>query len=311
MSGLYVVQEVYATLGDLIIFPLMDLLGIDDKSGVKNTNRNWEGVRNFFREKIPELDKLRASPANTGKEKLVVAVLEEALDTLNRQLSQMTYFTASPNDTSTESTIDEVKLQHAPLTNLGCESEFAKLDNKIRVSGGSTSVPTYSRKNVISTNGLLVDSEFVNMPEEERLKRWKWARKSDEVIRVKKLEKDFIETVKVACRLALLKKEQMKKKKLEKTLKLLDICKEHSGPMSPATIYLLNNLNEKKLLAEIGYLRVTIAPDIRQRRRVKAETGRYKMERFTDDELRTSIKNAINPEANVNKDVDSLLRGVF
>ena len=29
--------------------------------------------------------------------------------------------------------IDESKLAYAPLTNLGCESEFAKLDNRIKI----------------------------------------------------------------------------------------------------------------------------------------------------------------------------------
>ena len=41
---------------------------------------------------------------------------------------------------------DEEKLQYAPLTNLGCESEFAKLDNRVRVAGGMTSVSTHSKK---------------------------------------------------------------------------------------------------------------------------------------------------------------------
>ncbi|QQP51547.1 Hypothetical protein FKW44_012954, partial [Caligus rogercresseyi] len=47
-----------------------------------------------------------------------------------------------------------------PLTNLGCESEFAKLDVRIEASGGSTSVHTHSRKNVVTTNRLLTDPSF-------------------------------------------------------------------------------------------------------------------------------------------------------
>ena len=63
---------------------------------------------------------------------------------------------------------DKVKLQCAPLTNLSCKSEFAKLDNSVSVSGGMTSVSTHSKKNIVATNGLLVDSEFLNKTELEK-----------------------------------------------------------------------------------------------------------------------------------------------
>lgn len=54
----------------------------------------------------------------------------------------MDYFTDGDNQPSIE------KLEQALLTNLGCEGEMAKLDNGLRVCGGSTSVATLSRKNV-------------------------------------------------------------------------------------------------------------------------------------------------------------------
>ena len=47
--------------------------------------------------------------------------------------------------------------------NLGCESQFAKFDNRLKVSGGSTSVPTLSRKDIEATNAYLVDSKYVEM----------------------------------------------------------------------------------------------------------------------------------------------------
>ena len=37
-------------------------------------------------------------------------------------------------------------MKFAPVTNLGCEAEFAKLDVRMVASGGSTSVQTHSRK---------------------------------------------------------------------------------------------------------------------------------------------------------------------
>ena len=305
-------SEVYKMLGDVVILTLMDLLGIDKRE--ENTyDRNWNGLRHFFRDKIPELMRIRdecGSETSSGKERLFAAVLDEVIDTINRQLSEMSYFDTDSH-ADKESTVDENKLNFAPLTNLGCESEFAKLDNRISMSGGSTTVQTHSRKNVVMTNRLLVDTSFTQQSEAERQERWKWARTSDEVANVRKVERDFIETVKNASRLSVIKKEELKKKKIVKVSKLLDLCKEHAGPVTPSSINILDDLEEHQLLAEVGYLRVTIAPDIRQMRRVKSAEGRFKMEKFSVDELRQSIKNAVKPEENVTSDVDSLLKKVL
>jgi len=106
--------------------------------------------------------------SDTGKWKLLAAVLNEVLDTLERRLFEMEYFNTEEVDPEFEE-----RLQKAALTNLGCESALAKLDNKIKVSGGSASVSTFSKKNVVVTNGLLVDSSFCDQPEDERKGRWK------------------------------------------------------------------------------------------------------------------------------------------
>ena len=76
-------------------------------------------------------------------------------------------------------------------------------------------------------------------------------------------------------------------------------------------IDILDELDEKQLLAEVGYLRATIARDIRQMRRVKVDGGRFRMERFSTDELRTSIRNAVQPIEHVANDVDSLLKNML
>ena len=128
---------------------------------------------------------------------------------------------------------------------------------------------------------------------------------------MKKAERNFIHTVKNANRLSVLKKEELKKKKTLKVLKLLDTCKAHSGPVTPNSIDILDSLNEKKLLAEVCYLRATVAPDICQMRRVKTNDGRFRMEKFSADEPRTSIRNAVQPEDDVTNDIDSLLMNVI
>ena len=61
-----------------------------------------------------------------------------------------------------------LKYKFAPITNLGCESEFAKLDNRIKVTGGSTSVQTLSKKNVIANSKFLSKADFQSMSSEER-----------------------------------------------------------------------------------------------------------------------------------------------
>ena len=47
-------------------------------------------------------------------------------------------------------------MKYAPLTNLGCESEFSKLDHQIKVSGGSTVIQTFSRKNLLVSASLAI-----------------------------------------------------------------------------------------------------------------------------------------------------------
>ena len=185
------------------------------------------------------------------------------------------------------------KLKLAPLTNLGCESEFAKFDNRVKICGGSTTVTTLSRKNLVMTNGLLRDSFFTELTCGDKRKKWKWARTSDEVKLARKLEKDFIATVQAARGLAIVKKEELKRQKNSKTFKVLEDCKKHEGPVTQADIEVLDLLSESQLNMNLqrksryfcfiffnmihkcstkiseSYLRLTVAPDICQRRCIK------------------------------------------
>ena len=44
---------------------------------------------------------------------------------------------------------------------------------------------------------------------------------------------------------------------------------------------------------------------------MKAENGKFKMEKFTEKELKASIRNALRPEANVSSDINTLLINVM
>ena len=100
----------------------------------------------------------------TEVEKLEAVVIEEVIDTLERQISEVVYLREGIQ-------VDEA-LSSAPLTNLGCESEFAKFDNRVKHSGGSTSVQTHSWKTIVVTNGLLVNSDFENKSNPEKKDKW-------------------------------------------------------------------------------------------------------------------------------------------
>ena len=162
------------------------------------------------------------------------------------------------------------------------------------------------------TNALLVDSSFNNLSDKERLDNWKWARISEKSSEVRKLERDFLATVKMSKKLVLAKKEELKRKKNLGLLQTIDICKQHEGPLTDNNLELVELLSEKQLISEIVFLRLTAAPNIRQQRRVKdSNTGKFRVQIFTAEELRTSIRNAIKPEDEVDKNVDGLLLKIF
>ena len=165
---------------------------------------------------------------------------------------------------------------------------------------------------MICTNALLVDSSFDNLSEKERLDRWKWARTSEESSEVRKLERDFLATVKISKKLVLAKKEELKRKKNLMSLQTIVICKQHGGPLADNNLKLVESLSEKQLISEIVFLRLTVAPNIRQQRHVKdSNTGKFRVEKFTAEELCTSIQNPIKPKDEVDKNVDGLLLKIF
>lgn len=57
------------------------------------------------------------------EELLYSAVLDEVIETVERQLAEMPFFTDEDHEVPME------KMKYAPITNLGSEGEFAKLDN--------------------------------------------------------------------------------------------------------------------------------------------------------------------------------------
>ena len=89
-------------------------------------------------------------------------------------------------------------------------------------------------------------------------------------------------------------------------LELLEQCKTWNGPVTMDSLEDLERLDEHQLLIEVRYLRATIAPDIREKRKEG-----NKFVKFTKEELVFQIKNAIKPTAESAVDVESLLSCVM
>ena len=142
--------KLYAKPGDLIIFPLMDLYGIDRHTRHEGDDSkcDWFSVRQFFQMKMPEIKmKQEILSASTDSfNQLYSKALAEVIEALNRQISEVPFLT---KECVSE---EDVKLAFAPISNLGCESEIGWLDNRLNISGGTTSISTLSNKNVVTTN---------------------------------------------------------------------------------------------------------------------------------------------------------------
>ena len=70
-------------------------------------------------------------------------------------------------DELSDITLDKMS-QSNVLTNSGCESHFADLDNMIKSSaGGSSNLETFSQKHVIAKNKYLISNDWKNISEKE------------------------------------------------------------------------------------------------------------------------------------------------
>ena len=183
----------------------------------------------------------------------------------------------------------------------GCESQFAELDNYVKKFGGTATVSTLSNKHVIKKNRFSESENWKILTLEEKKSKFAWARASSQDKKVALLQKEWIGKVKDAKN----RKETKKKKRNERSLLLLEKCKEHSGPVTMNTTAMLEGFSEPQLLLEVRYLRSTIAPNIRER--VKVDK---KFRKLCQAELKSEILKVIKPESDVTS-LDSLFLSLF
>ena len=222
--------EVYVFIAELIICPLMDLIGIDNAKKIKREDRNWIGIFHLFLNKLSELSVQQGifAAMDGGKNGIISEILLELVGAIKHQLREMKFFDAisietPPGDPSVASLVDRVvpnvsnntlvKLEHASQTNLGWESSFTVFDSMVGKCGGGTSIKTLSSKRVDSQNKFLVRPEMLNLPELERKDLWSWARKSEESVKARRIEEDMQKNICNVKKMALEVKMQKKKKR--------------------------------------------------------------------------------------------------
>ena len=117
------------------------------------------------------------------------------------------------------------------------------------------------------------------------------------------MENDFYKRINEVGKLAIKAKEEMKKRSTTKVMKNLEVCKQHSGPLTEIDIERLSGLTDEQVLAEAIYLKHTIAPNIRLKRKEGSHFVKYGRE-----ELIRQIREAVYPTGQVDHCLEELLQ---
>ena len=297
--------QVASEIDTVLTQPIKAALGIDKDKNSRSEFRSWEGLKELFNQKLKELEEIsKKHQGMSNKEYLLASVASNIRVAMVRQLEYVDYY-KQDEEVGDDAGASGDKLRFAPLTNSGCESQFADLDNSVKKFGGTANVGTLSDKHVIRKNNLFETEDWKMMNLQEKKSKFAWARGSVEAKKVIEMQKEWIEKVNSAKCLALVAKESKKKKKNERSLKLLEQCKEHNGPVTRNTADLLDSLTDRQLVTEVRYLRVTIAPNIREK--VKVDK---KFRKLNKAELKNEILKVIRPEVQLDS-LDNLLSDIL
>ena len=293
--------QVVNELNTLVVQPLKLALGIDDCKKERSEHRSWFGLKELLPDILSNLEKNTSN--STGIDGLKKKVFFEVKVAVNRQMSTMKFYTA------TETMSKEVlnKIESAPMTNSASESNLGDVTYDITRSAGSdTKMQTFSNKNVIRKNKVFDSCKWKEMSDEERVAKWKWARNSPQAKKVREIGRKYFEALNIMKAVSLAAKEKKKVDKKVKAMELLEKCKKWGGPVTEQSIESIKNLDADRLLIEVRYLRATIAPNIREKRK---EGNTFI--KFDKTQLMNQIKNAIKPVADDSQNVENILASVF
>ena len=86
----------------------------------------------------------------------------------------------------------------------------------------------------------------------------------------------------------------------------LEKCKAHGGPITEKDIHKLDGMTYDELIHEVGYLKRTIAPQLRLKQKVEG-----KMVKYTAEQLREQLRDVINPKNDSSHDINALLQAAL
>ena len=289
--------EVSSHFYSTVCLPIKFLLGIDEyKDKVYPGGRSWKMSKEKLFLILESLKEESKRTGETAKERLISETAKKIESALRKQLMMMKFYQD-----------DETKdIPQTPQTNLGCESEFGSVGNDLKKAGGAVSLQSVSDKHVIARNHLYKKDRWTELSDIQKRKKWKWARGSPQAKKVKEMEKEFRQQIVAVQRLAVKAKEKKKAVIREKLYTNLEKCKKHGGPLTINDIKKLDTLNYAKTVLEASYLKKTTAPNIRLKRKVD-----NKFIKFTEEELKQQIRDAIKPQCDVTRNIEQLLLGVF
>ena len=146
-----------------ITIPIKKLIGMDEFKDTKSEKRSWKGIKTEFQDILSGLKTMpkEASSAD-GVDCLRAKAAGAFCIALERQLNFVSFFTNKESDS------DLI----APLTNLGCESNFSGFGNDCKETGGATKLETISNKAVIAKNKLYVKDRWTSLSREDRWKKF-------------------------------------------------------------------------------------------------------------------------------------------
>ena len=201
--------RISSVFNSALVLPMLQALGIDQGKAEKSEFRSWKGIRSFFMGKLDMLGKMAVPVPSSGAEQIITAVCAGSIMTaLKKQLDYMKCFTDEADSILAEI---QSKMERAPLTNSGCESEFAFLDNVCKTTSGNTTLNTLSNRHIISRNKLFSHEKWKNLETEQKNQKWKWAMSSREVKRANRILHNFITKVKSAEKASIVEKQNLKK----------------------------------------------------------------------------------------------------
>ena len=136
-------------INKIVVIPMKEALGIDEGRSKKSESRSWSGLKELFPKLLDDLSTMSVKKARmSGSELLECQAASSISEGMRKQLKYMDFY-RDDIDLSQE-VLD--RIDDAPLTNSGSESNFAQLDLECRRGSGQTKLQTISDRHIVKAN---------------------------------------------------------------------------------------------------------------------------------------------------------------